>query len=208
MISIDPARTALVVVDMQNDFCDPAGYYGRAGRDIAALTASIEPVGALLARARAAGMTVAFTRLIHDGKRGAMEERHALRPKRWTTSGERLRPGTWGADVVDRLLPRKGEVVVDKFGYSAFDDTVLEREMRSRGVTTLIVAGVVTYACVLATAFSAFDRGFDVILADDAAGSWNAGLAKATGDIVDLLLGHAVPMSEIDIPVRAEASAS
>jgi nicotinamidase-related amidase len=61
---------------------------------------------------------------------------------------------------------------------------------------------------VLATAFSAFDRGFDVILAADAAGSWNAGLAKATGDIVDLLLGHAVPMSDIDIPVRAKASAS
>ena len=153
-------------------------------------------------------MTVAFTRLIHDEKRGAMEERHALRPKRWTTSGERLRPGTWGADVVDRLRPREGEVIVDKFGYSAFDDTILEREMRSRGVTTLIVVGVVTYACVLATAFSAFDRGFDVILADDAAGSWNAGLDKATGDIVDLLLGHAVPMSDIDIPVRAKASAS
>jgi nicotinamidase-related amidase len=208
MIGIDPARTALVVVDMQNDFCDAAGYYGRAGRDISALAAAVEPVAGLLDRAREAGMTVVFTRLIHDEKRGAMEERHALRPKRWTTSGERLRPGTWGADVVDRLLPRQGEVIVDKVGYSAFDDTILEREMRNRGITTLVIAGVVTYACVLATAFSAFDRGFDVILAADAAGSWNAGLGQATGDIVDLLLGHAVPISDIDIPVRATTSAS
>lgn len=202
---IDPSRTALVVIDMQNDFCDSAGYYARANRDISALTSTIKPVAGLLAKAREAGMVVAFTRLVHDETRGAMEQRHMLKPKRWTTRGERLRPGTWGAEVVDRLKPRAGEIIVDKIGYSAFDNTTLEREMRQRGVTTLILAGVVTYACVLATAFSAFDKDFDIILASDAVGSWNASLGSATADIVDLLLGHAVTADEIEIAVPAAA---
>lgn len=196
-MNIDPARAALVVVDMQNDFCKAGGYYAAAGRDISALAAAIEPVAALLARARAAGLTIVFTRLVHDEVRGAMEERHDLRPKRWTASGKRLLPGSWGADVVEELQPMPGEIVIDKAGYSAFDDTDLEAELVRRGVKTLVLCGVVTYACVLATGFSAFDRGFDVVLANEAAGSWKPELGSATQEIVDLLLGHAVPVSEI-----------
>jgi nicotinamidase-related amidase len=95
-----------------------------------------------------------------------------------------------------------GEIVVDKVGYSAFDDTDLEAELRARGVTTLILAGVVTYACVLATGFSAFDRGFDVLLATEAVGSWNAQLGTGTSEIVDLLLGHALPGERIELVPR------
>jgi nicotinamidase-related amidase len=198
-ITVAAERTALVVVDMQNDFCHPDGYYARAGRDIAALAASVAPVRALLDRCRRAGATVAFTRLIHDKRRGAMEERHAIRPLRWTASGTRLLSGSWGADVVDELRPLDGEIVIDKAGYSAFDDTRLEAELRSRGVTTLILAGVVTYACVLATGFSAFDRGFDVLLATEAVGSWNAALGANTSEIVDSLLGRAMTSDLIAI---------
>jgi nicotinamidase-related amidase len=195
---VNPARAALVIVDMQNDFCSADGYYAAAGRDISELAAAIGPVAALLAKARAAGMTIVFTRLVHDA-RGAMEERHELRPKRWSASGKRLQPGSWGADMVDRLKPMPGEIVIDKAGYSAFDATSLEEELRRRGVKTLILCGVVTYACVLATGFSAFDRGFDVILASEAAGSWKPELGAATEQIVDLLLGHSVSIDDIEL---------
>jgi nicotinamidase-related amidase len=201
-VTVDAAATALVVVDMQNDFCHPDGYYAHAGRDIAPLAAAIAPTRALLQRGRHAGLTVVFTRLVHDMQRGAMEERHVIRPRRWTASGKRLLPGSWGAEVIADLEPEDGEIVVDKTGYSAFDDTTLERDLRARGITTLILSGVVTYACVLATAFSAFDRGFDVLLATEAVGSWNAALGSGTTEIVDLLLGRAVAGDDITITPR------
>ena len=202
-IDVDPASTALIVVDMQNDFCSPDGYYATVGRDISKLAASARPVAALVARARQAGMTIVFTRLLHDPVHGAMEDRHAIRPRRWTASGKRLMPGTRGADVVDEIAVHDDDIVVDKVGYSAFEGTSLEQQLRARGIKTVVMAGVVTYACVLATAFSAFDRGFDVILATDAVGSWNDELGTKTADIVDLLLGVAVPASGINIVVPA-----
>ena len=207
MLELDASTTAVMVVDMQNDFCHADGYYAKAGRDVSALAAAVAPVAAFVERARAAGATIVYTRLIHDSRLGAMEERHALRPKRWTASGKRLVPGTWGADVVDALAPAPADIVIDKAGYSAFDATDLEHRLREPGLRTVVLCGVVTYACVLATGFSAFDRGFDVVLAADAAGSWNAALGNATSDIVDLLLGMSVVIGDIGF-VAAEAKSS
>lgn len=208
MIDIDPTTAALVIVDMQNDFCHPDGYYARAGRDISALAGAVAPVATLLARARGAGLTIVFTRLVHDEARGAMEERHQIKPRRWTAHGKRLTPGSWGADVIDALRPRAGELIIDKLGYSAFDDTSLEHDLHQHGVKTVLLAGVVTYACVLATGFAAFDRGFDVLLVRDAAGSWNSVLGANTSDIVDLLLGQSVTIDEIGMPSGATAKAT
>jgi len=206
MLKLDPSATAVIVVDMQNDFCHAGGYYGAAGRDISAHTAAIAPVAALIERARAAGSPVVFTRLVYDERAGAMEDRHAIRPKRWSSSGKRLEPGSWGAAIVDELAPRPADIVIDKPGYSAFEATGLEQSLFDRGIRAIVLCGVVTYACVLATAFSAFDRGFDVVLAADAAGSWNAGLGRASADIVDLLLGHAVAIDDIQFAAPAGVS--
>jgi len=90
----------------------------------------------------------------------------------------------------------------DKPGYSAFAQTGLEPLLRARGIRTLLIAGVVSYACVLATAFSAFDSDFDVILVQDAAGSWNPRLGEDTGAIVDLLLGHAIAAEDLQFVPR------
>jgi nicotinamidase-related amidase len=203
MLKLDPLTTAVIVVDMQNDFCHAGGYYGAAGRDVSAHAAAIAPVASLIARARAAGSPIVFTRLVYDERAGAMEERHAIRPKRWSSSGKRLEPGSWGAAVVDELAPHSTDAIIDKPGYSAFEATNLERRLADLGIRAIVICGVVTYACVLATAFSAFDRGFDVVLATDAAGSWNAGLGHASADIVDLLLGHAVSIDDIQFSATA-----
>src|SRR5215470_6492333 len=102
-IDVEAKSTALIVVDMQNDFCSADGYYATVGRDISKLAASAGPVAALVGRARQAGMTIVFTRLLYDAVHGAMEDRHVIRPRRWTASGERLMPGTRGADVIDEI---------------------------------------------------------------------------------------------------------
>jgi biuret amidohydrolase len=81
IVRLDPARTALVIVDMQNDFCHSEGFYARMGRDVAALASAVEPCRQALSNARAAGAQIVFTRLLHDPALGAMEERHRLRPK-------------------------------------------------------------------------------------------------------------------------------
>ncbi len=205
-LTFDAAETALVVVDMQNDFCEPEGFYGKAGMDISGLMAPTAPLAALLGRAREAGMTVVFTRIVRE-KGEAAENQHKLLPKRWFSFGERLMRGSWGAEVVDPLCPREGELIVDKIGYSSFEGTTLERDLKERGVTTILLTGVVTYACVLATGFAAFDKGFDVALISDAAGSWNEGLGNATGEIVDLLMGRTLRSDEIQFTPRREAAA-
>ena len=136
-----------------------------------------------------------------------MEARHTLKPKTWTTSGDRLVDGTPGAQVVDRLTPGSGEIVVDKTGYSAFHNTDLEARLRERGVRTLLFTGVTTYACVLASAFAAFDRDFDVVFLTDMVASWKPALDEATFEIIDLLLGNAMASDAIDFASSPDGAA-
>jgi hypothetical protein len=137
MIRVDPETTALVVVDMQNDFCSADGYYATVGRDISKLAECAGPVAALLARARQARMTIVFTRLLHDEARGSMEQRHTIRPRRWTASGERLMPGR------GRGRDRRSRRAADhpgQDGYSAFEEPASISNC-VRGIKTVILAG-------------------------------------------------------------------
>lgn len=195
-MKLDPHTTALIVVDMQNDFCSREGHYGRSGANVEDFAAVIAPVGRMIDMARQHGATIVFTRLLY-APGSAMEDRHAIRPRRWSSRGARLVPGTWGGEVVEALKPQPDDIVVDKAGYSAFEGTGLEQVLRERGIRTLIMTGVVSYACVLATAFSAFDRNFDVVMVADAVASWGGRLQSESRDIVDLLLGQTIPASEI-----------
>lgn len=207
MVSVDPSECAVLAVDMQNDFCHRDGHYGHSGEDVSQFVATIEPVARLVAKARDVGATIAFTRLVYDPVAGAIEERHTIKPRHWIPKGRRLQPGTWGAAIIDVLAPSPDDIVIDKPAYSAFEATDLEAQLRKRGVTTLIICGVVTYACVLATAFSAFDKGFDVLLAQDATGSWNDELGEATTKIVDLLMGQSVSINDIAFAAATKRTA-
>src|SRR5262249_36034718 len=138
MISINPSQCAVLVVDMQNDFCHRDGHYGKSGEDISQFVAAIDPVARLIARGRSAGATIAYTRLVYDSSAGTIEQRHAIKPRNWIPKGRRLEPGSWGAAVIDALTPASDDVVVDKPAYSAFEATDLEMLLRRRGVTTLV----------------------------------------------------------------------
>lgn len=194
---LDPRSTALLVVDMQNDFCHPDGFYHGIGRASEPIRRAIPPIRALLEAARRAGLVVAFTRLVYDPSQPDMPERRRIAPGAWAARGRRLPPGSWGADVVDELAPRPGEYVVDKADYSAFYGTNLEAVLRRRGIRSLILVGTVTYACVLHTAFDAFARDFDVVVAAEGVSCWFDELQEPTLRIVELLLGRVAPVAAV-----------
>ena len=204
---LDPTSTALLVVDMQNDFCHPDGYYGSIGRGVAEFKPAVGATRAMLERARSHAVKVVFTQLIHDDRLGAIEDRHRLKPRKWTASGTRLVPDTWGAEIVDECRPLVGETIIRKHGYSAFEGTELEHDLRRAGVDTVLMCGVVTYACVLATSFSAFDKGFDVCMVADAVGSWSHPLGEDSKEIVQLLMGRASPSALIEFSPASQPSA-
>lgn len=197
MLRLDPTTTAILVVDMQNDFCHPEGYYAANGRDVSPLGAVIPMIAELTGRARSSGALVAYTKLTYHPVVGPMEARHTIVPEYWVTQGQRLLPGTWGVDVLDALAPQDGDLVIEKVNYSAFEGTDLDGQLRARGIRTIVLCGVVTYACVLSSGFSAFDRGFDVVLATDASGCWIPELGAAAGEIVGHLLGRSVTIDAI-----------
>jgi nicotinamidase-related amidase len=149
---VAPARTALVVVDMQNDFVEPGG-----ALRVDAAAATVPAIARLRDFARAHGMLVVYTQDWHgdDDPEFALWGRHAV-------------AGTWGAEIVPQLTPGPRDLIVRKLRYDAFYGTPLEHELRRRGIDTLIVTGTVSNICVLHTAGSAALRWFRVIVPVDA----------------------------------------
>ena len=177
-IDIDPARTALIIIDMQRDFLEPGGFGETLGNDVSLLASAIEPCGRVLAAARQAGMTVIHTR---EGHRPDLSDAPPAKVDRGAPSmrigdpgpmGRILVRGEAGHDIVPALAPAAGEPVVDKPGKGAFYATDLETMLRNRGIETLLVCGVTTEVCVHTTVREANDRGFRCIVVGDACGSY------------------------------------
>src|SRR5919199_1506370 len=165
-------RPALLVIDMQNGFCHPAGSVARGGASIEDTQATIAPVASLLAAARAARVPVIFTRFVYradyaDGGILVRELRPHLQQRRALVQGD------WDAQIVDELAPRSDEFVVDKNRFSAFYATSLETILRSLDVHTLVVCGVTTNMCVESTVRDAGQRDYRVYVVRDAVGEFD-----------------------------------
>lgn len=151
-LHLDPAKTALLIVDMQRDFVDPEG-----SLHVPASPETLPAIKALLKRARAAGVPVAYTRDTHtpDDREFQIWPPHCIR-------------GTWGWHIVDELAPHDGDLIFDKCRYDAFYDTALEHYLsRVWHTEHLIIAGTVANICVGQTAASAGLRWFQVITPAD-----------------------------------------
>lgn len=179
-------HTALLVIDMQRDFCAPGGYAEQAGLDIQLLRAPIEPIRQLLAAARRCGLFIVHTR---EGHRADLCDLTETKRRRAQASGapigspgplgRLLVRGEYGNDLIDELQPMAGEPVIDKPGYSAFTHTDLELLLRSRGIGRLILTGVTTEVCVSSTLRHAVDLGFGCLTVADACGSAHPALHAA-----------------------------
>jgi nicotinamidase-related amidase len=177
-IAIDPARTAIVMIDMQRDFLEPGGFGETLGNDVSLLAKAIKPAKALLTWARELGMLIVHTR---EGHRPDMSDAPPAKVERGAPSmrigdpgamGRILIRGEAGHDIIPELAPLAGEPVIDKPGKGAFYATDLQTILQNRGIENLIVGGVTTEVCVHTTVREANDRGYRCIVAGDCCGSY------------------------------------
>lgn len=176
---IDPATTALVVVDIQVDFAAPHGLLGRHGVDLSLAEAAIDNCEKLVAAARCAGATVAWMRVVTSPATDTRALK-TLMARRGQPGGEaicRLEGG--GADYY-RIFPEPGDIEIAKLLYDSFHGTDLDAQLRARGIGTLVICGLSTDCCVDQTARSAFHHDYDVFLVSDASAAYEPGLHEGS----------------------------
>jgi biuret amidohydrolase len=170
--NLDPAVTALLVIDLQVDFLSSDGYFARKGYDPSPLRAIIPNVNAVIAAARAAGCTIIHTRQGYRADRADMTPYELWRRQRAGLDGTKvLLRSSPGYEIVPEIDVDPGDIIVDKTANGAFTYTDLEHVLRARGITHLLFTGCTTDVCVHTTLREAQDRNFQNLLIEDACAS-------------------------------------
>lgn len=171
---IAPGRTALLVVDVQNDFAHADGVMGRFGVDLSSVDAAVDRTQELLAAAHAAGVQVFLVRLQTTAARDSRAA-NLRRARMGRSVPEELRvcrEGRWGADFY-RIAPAPGDIEVAKWRYSSFGGTGLDMQLRALQLDTLVVCGLTTECCVETTVRDAFALDFHVFVVADASTAYD-----------------------------------
>ena len=179
---VHPRHTALLLIDMCNDFLDPRGKTAtRGGRSLEHARRVIPTMRTLVDAARQAGVLVVHAQ--HTTLPGNLSDSGPwldARSRATYSVTDLCVKGSWGQQIIDELAPAATDVLVEKYRYSAFAGTNLDLLLRSNGIKTVICAGVSTNVCVEATAREAFSADYYIVIPEDACGSWSPELHNAT----------------------------
>jgi ureidoacrylate peracid hydrolase len=177
-LRINPAETAVIVVDMQNAYATKGGYVDLAGFDISGAEAAIEQTRKVLDAARAVGCTVIYFQngwdknYVEAGGPGSPNwyKSNALKTMRARPelAGTLLAKGTWDYAIVDRLAPQADDIVIPKTRYSGFFNTNVDSVLRARGIRNLIFTGIATNVCVESSLRDAFHFEYFGVVIEDA----------------------------------------
>lgn len=180
----DTTHTAVVVVDMQNDFCHPQGHYALHGKDIASTQAIVEPTIKFVKRAQELGVFVVFIQQ-QTLPNGRSDSPSWLRFKcRDGKSSEYTLKDSWGAELVEGLKPTENDAVVYKYRSDAFVNTTLDAVLRSQGIKTLVITGTSTEGCVESTVRGASYHDYYVVPITDLVSSPNANLHSNSLELI------------------------
>jgi ureidoacrylate peracid hydrolase len=195
---LDPAHTALIIIDMQKDFCCDGFATSRAGRPLDAAKSIIPTLVDFRKAAREAGVLV-----IHVGFETYLDHMSDSGPwlsqrRRSTYASDKIAlTGDEGMDFIPELTPEKGELIVRKHRYSAFKGTDLDMLLRAQNIRTVVPCGVSTNVCVESTLRDAFEHSYYVCMAQDACASWDMDLHAATLKTANARFGLVLTVKEI-----------
>jgi ureidoacrylate peracid hydrolase len=199
---VSPRHTALVVVDMQNDFIATEGLIAREGRDVSQAQVMANELPKLLKRAREAGVFVVFVRNVYT------TENNFYLSDVWLEQAARKRKGgytripvcaenSWSGDFYGDVRPLPGEPIVTKHRYSAFYNTDLDTILRANGIRTVVLTGVVTNVCVETTAREAFVRDYYVAVVKDGTAAYSQADHEMTLSNIDRFFGEVTSIDEL-----------
>lgn len=222
-ISIDPSHTAVLVVDMQNDFGSVGGMFERAGIDISGISEAVAATAPVLRAARALGIPVVYLKMEHApdlADAGPPDSPHWIKHQPFGVGSPVEAPDgrpsrvlvldTWNTDIVDELAPEPGDHVVSKHRYSGFFQTDLDELLQSLDVKHLLVTGCTTSVCVESTVRDAMFRDYScVVVRDCTAEPIGSGYTRTNHEasllVIETLFGWTAASEPVLVALMAEA---
>jgi ureidoacrylate peracid hydrolase len=199
---VTAGHTALIVIDVQNDFCAPGGMMDKEGNDLASVQRMAGALPRLIGEARAAGALVVFVRNVYStgGNHYLSDvwlEQAARRRKGSYTEWPVCGPDSWEGEFYGDVGPLPGEPVITKHRFSAFHHTDLETVLRARSIRTVVLAGVATDVCVETTGREAFVRDYYVVFLSDGTATYNAAAHDSTLRVMDQFFGEVAAIDDV-----------